>query len=226
MNWNDFLKREDVKKDLKIIKKEIKKQEKEGIVVLPLKNDRFKCFDKTKLCDVKVVIIGMDPYKNIIDGIPQAQGFSFSVPDNFPFPPTLINIFKELVDDIKCETPISGNLTKWTEQGVLLLNRTLTLKQGISNSHKDLWTDFSQKLIKFICENKDDVIFICWGNDAKDLLRTKGLNLKETQIIISGTHPSPLGANKGGFFDGKYFSRVNAILKKRNMTEIDWNLND
>ena len=222
MEWNDFFERRDVKKELKSINKELKKQKKEGITILPIKENRFNCFERTKFQDVKVVIIMQDPYKNIINDIPQAHGLCASVPDGVPIPPTLNNMLKELKDDLGYDIPESGNLEKWADQGVLLLNRTLTLKQGESNSHKTLWTDFSAKLMKFIVENKDFVVFICWGGDAQASLN--GLNMKE-HIVISGTHPSPLGANKGGFFGKKYYSCVNNVLKDNNIEEIDWNLN-
>ena len=222
MSWDDFFSREDIKNELKKINKEIKKQKNEGITIYPSKENRFKCFEITELENVKVVLIGQDIYINEINGIPQGQGLCFSVPDKFPFPPSLENIFKELKNDLGYEIPKSGNLTKWAERGVLLLNRSLSVQKGKSNSHKKLWTTFSKELMKFIFYNKNFVFFICWGNDALDSIR--GLNL-ENHIVLTAKHPSPLSANKGGFFGNKHFSKCNKILKDKHIKEIDWNIN-
>jgi len=223
INWEDFFNDINVKNDLEDIYEFIETQEKkyEPLKVFPKKEHLFKCFELTPFDKMRVVLIGMDPYINEIDGICQAQGLCFSVPDNFPLPPSLKNIFKELVNDIGCEYPTSGNLTKWGQQGVLLLNRTLSVLQGNSNSHKKQWTNFNIKLMDFIINNKDFCIFICWGNDARNCL--KKFNMKN-HIILEAKHPSPLSANRGGFFGCKHFSKVNEILKKNSYNEIDWKL--
>lgn len=221
--WDDFFNKTDVINVLDNIYKFIEEEEKKyyPLKVFPKKENLFKCFELTPFDKMRVVLIGMDPYINEIDGICQAQGLCFSVPDKFPLPPSLKNIFKELVSDIKCNYPTSGNLTKWGNQGVLLLNRSLSVLQGNSNSHKKQWTDFNIKLIEFILDNKDFCVFICWGNDARNCL--KKFDMKNN-IILEAKHPSPLSANRGGFFGCKHFSKVNEILKKNSYNEIDWKL--
>lgn len=224
-NWNDFLKRDDIQNEIKRIESFLDEEREkfDGLLeVLPYKENIYKAFDLTSFDSIKVVLIGQDPYHNIIDGKIQAQGLCFSVPENFPFPPSLKNIFKELCNDIKCDCPKNGDLTKWGEQGVLLLNRSLSVLQSKPNSHKKIWKYFSDELINFIVEKKEFCIFICWGLEAFKSL--KGLNL-EKHIVLKATHPSPLGANKGGFFECKHFSKVNDILRDKEITSIDWSLN-
>tara|TARA_B100001175_G_C19461608_1_gene616836 strand:- start:779 stop:1477 length:699 start_codon:yes stop_codon:yes gene_type:complete len=225
-NWNDFLKRDDIQNEIKKIESFLDEEREkfDGLLeVLPYKENIYKAFDLTDFDSMKVVLIGQDPYHNIVDNKAQAQGLCFSVPDNFPLPPSLKNIFKELCNDIKCDYPNNGDLTKWGEQGVLLLNRSLSVLQSKPNSHKKIWKYFSDELMKFIIEKKNFCIFICWGLEAEKSL--KGLNL-EKHIVLKATHPSPLGANKGGFFGCKHFSKVNEILRDKEITSIDWSLNN
>jgi uracil-DNA glycosylase len=224
-SWNTFFTQPIIQSELEKISQFRKKSldEDSNLQIYPESENVFKAFTLTPFESVKVVIIGQDCYHGSSNNIPQAQGLCFSVPDNFPLPPSLKNIFKELVDDIGCAIPKSGNLTKWANQGVLLINKSLSVKEKCPNSHKKLWNTFSKELIKFIYNNKDFVIFICWGNDAINTL--KGFNYKE-HIILTAKHPSPLSANKGGFFGCKHFSKCNEILEKKNISIIDWSLNN
>ena len=224
-SWNTFFQQPIIQSELEKISQFRTKslQEESDFQIYPDSENVFKAFDLTPFEQVKAVIIGQDCYHGSINNVPQAQGLCFSVPDNFPFPPSLKNIFKELISDIGCAMPQSGNLTKWANQGVLLINKSLSVKEKCPNSHKKLWNTFSKELIKFIYDNKDFVIFICWGNDAINTL--KGFNYKE-HIILTAKHPSPLSANKGGFFGCKHFSKCNEILEKKNITTINWNLNN
>ena len=224
-SWNTFFQQPIIQSELEKISQFRTKslQEESDFQIYPDSENVFKAFDLTPFEQVKVVIIGQDCYHGSINNVPQAQGLCFSVPDNFPFPPSLKNIFKELISDIGCAMPQSGNLTKWANQGVLLINKSLSVKEKCPNSHKKLWNTFSKQLIKFIYDNKDFVIFICWGNDAINTLN--GFNYKE-HIILTAKHPSPLSANKGGFFGCKHFSKCNEILEKKNITTINWDLNN
>ena len=222
--WDDFLKREDIKKEIKKIENylEEEREKYDGILhILPFKENIFRAFDLCSFEDTKVVLIGQDPYHNIVDNKAQAQGLCFSVPEDFPLPPSLKNIFKELCSDLCCEYPKNGDLSSWGKQGVLLLNRSLSVLQSKPNSHKKIWSNFSKELMKFIVEKKDFCIFICWGLDAFKSLN--GLDC-DKHVILKATHPSPLGANKGGFFGCKHFSRVNDILNERNIKSIDWKI--
>ncbi len=218
MSWKKFNQKPEIKKMLDEINEQIEKEENEGIVVVPLKELRFRAFELTKLKDIKCIIIGLDPYKHIN----QACGISFSVPHGIDIPPSLNNIFKELNTDLNIPIPTSGDLTSWTQQGVLMLNAYLTLQEGKTCSHKHLWSKYTNELLKYIVRKNNCFVVICFGNDALNIVRD--IEFRENQIIISGAHPSPLSANKGGFFGKKYFSRVNEYLKKHGVEEIDWNL--
>ena len=224
-SWNNFFTKTLIQEELKKIDKYHKDSlsKDDSFQIFPNKENIFKAFDLTPFEQLKVVIIGQDCYHGSVNNIPQAQGLCFSVPDNFPFPPSLKNIFKELVNDIDCTMPYSGNLTKWALQGVLLINKSLSVKEKCPNSHKKIWNTFSKELIKFIYDNKDFVIFICWGNDAISTLN--GFNYKN-HIILTAKHPSPLSANKGGFFGCKHFSKCNEILEEKKITTINWDLNN
>jgi len=223
-SWNDFFSRTDIKKEIKKIDDYLE-DEREKYVdileILPLKENIFKAFDLCSLEDTRVVLIGQDPYHNIVNNKAQAQGLCFSVPEDFPLPPSLKNIFKELCSDLGCEYPKKGDLSYWGKQGVLLLNRSLSVLQSKPNSHKKIWSYFSKEVMKFIVEQKDFCIFICWGLDAFKSL--KDLEL-DKHVVLKATHPSPLGANKGGFFGCKHFSKVNDILINKKMKSIDWKL--
>ncbi len=186
--------------------------------VYPDMHDIFNCFKKTDFKDIKAVILGQDPSHER----GQAQGFSFSVPAGVKFPPSLKNIFKELSADLGYEEPKSGDLTKWTKEGVLLLNTVLTVREGAPNSHKNCgWTWFTDEVIKIISDKLNNVVFILWGANAR---AKKELIDKNKHFIIESAHPSPFSCAYG-FFGSKPFSRANDYLIANNIAPINWNLN-
>ena len=186
--------------------------------VFPPSNLIFNAFNLTPFDKVKVVILGQDPYH----GDNQAMGLSFSVPKGVKIPPSLINIYKEIYDDLGIIEPNSGDLTYWAKQGVLLLNASLSVEKGKPNSHKDFgWHLFSDAVIKKISDEKNGVIFLLWGNFAKNKANLIDQN---KHFILTAPHPSPLA--RGAFFGCKHFSKTNEILKKLGKSPIDWNLNN
>ena len=175
----------------------------------------FAAFNFCSLNDVKVVIIGQDPYHD--EG--QANGLCFSVKDGMKHPPSLKNIFKEIAADLDQEIPQSGNLEKWAKQGVLLLNATLTVRAHEAGSHqKKGWEDFTDAVIKSISEEKENVVFLLWGKFAES--KTKLINL-EKHTVFTAPHPSPLGAWRG-WFGSKHFSKTNEVLKNLDKPTIEW----
>jgi len=182
----------------------------------PKENDIFAAFDFCSLDDLKVVIIGQDPYH----GPNQANGLCFSVKDGIAHPPSLKNIFKEISTDLNQEIPESGNLEKWAKQGVLLLNATLTVRVHEAGSHqKQGWETFTDQVIKQISNEKENVVFLLWGGFAKK--KVKLIDKKKHHILESG-HPSPLSANRGYWFGNEHFSKTNAFLKSIDKNEIAW----
>ena len=167
---------------------------------------------------MKVVIIGQDPYhqKN------QANGLCFSVSDNIKIPPSLNNIFKEIYKDKNIKIK-NGNLEYLAKQGVLLLNNTLTVTESEPNSHYKYWKGFSNKIIEYILLNKNNIVFLLWGNNAKNIfkniIKDSNINL-ENHLILKASHPSPLSANKSGWFDNNHFIKTNEFLKSKNKEEI------
>jgi uracil-DNA glycosylase len=194
-------------------------QEKEsGQIVYPKNADIFNAFNTTHFEDVKVVILGQDPYP----GAHQAHGLSFSVQKGIAVPRSLKNIYKELETDIPgFKTPAHGNLEEWAKQGVLLLNSTLTVRAGDSASHqKKGWEEFTDEVIKTISDKKEGIVFILWGNFAQ----SKAVLIDEKKhFIIRSAHPSPFSAERG-FFGSKPFSKTNEILRKEGKAEIDWQI--
>ena len=176
----------------------------------------FNAFDKCSFDKTKVVILGQDPYH----GANQANGLSFSVNDGIQSPPSLQNIFKEIKDDLEILVPRSGNLERWANQGVLLLNSTLTVRAGEAGSHqKKGWETFTDAVIKCISEQKTDVVFMLWGKYAQD----KGAVIDGSKhLILKAKHPSPMAANYGGWFGTKQFSQANNYLTNKNLTPINW----
>ena len=197
--------------------REFLKQEYSTRTIYPNMHNIYNCFKHTAYEDIKCVILGQDPYHE--EG--QAQGLSFSVPEGTPFPPSLKNIFKELYSDLGIFAPKSGDLTKWADQGVLLLNTTLTVRKGQANSHSKCgWTWFTDEVIKLINNREKPVVFILWGGNA----RSKKKFIDESKhCIIESAHPSPL-SSYNGFFGSKPFSRTNNFLKSVNIAPIDWDL--
>ena len=176
----------------------------------------FAAFDSCPFEDVKVVILGQDPYH----GPGQAEGLCFSVPDGISHPPSLVNIFKEIENDIGTPYPISGSLVHWAKQGVFLLNATLTVQAHQAGSHqKKGWETFTDKVIQTISSKKEGVVFLLWGGFAKQ--KSKLIDTSNHLILSSG-HPSPLSANRGYWFGNKHFSRCNEYLKSRGASPINW----
>ena len=176
----------------------------------------FNAFNLCPFDQVKVVIIGQDPYHE--PG--QAMGLSFSVPDGVPMPPSLVNIFKEIQMDLGTPMPPNGDLTRWARQGVLLLNATLTVRAHLANSHQALgWSQFTDAAIKAISANRDHVAFMLWGSYA----RSKKAFIDQTRhLVLESVHPSPLSANRGGWFGMHQFSRCNAWLEGLGMAPVKW----
>ena len=185
--------------------------------IYPPKKEVFKAFRYTPYKNLKVVILGQDPYH----GEGEAEGLSFSVKPGIRKPPSLNNIFKELQDDLGCSIPTDGSLTYWAKQGVLLLNTVLTVIKDQPASHKDIgWETFTDEVIKKINEKSEPVVFILWGNYA----RSKKKYITNTQhLIIESAHPSPFSAYNG-FFGSKPFSKTNEFLIKNNLKPIDWQI--
>jgi len=178
--------------------------------------DVFAAFDFCALDDLKVVILGQDPYH----GVGQANGLCFSVHDGITHPPSLINIFKEIEKDVNIPYPKSGDLSRWAKQGVLLLNATLTVRAGEAGSHqKQGWEQFTDAVIQKISEEKKDVVFLLWGGFAKK--KAKLIDKNKHHILTSG-HPSPLSANRGYWFDNKHFSKTNDFLQSIGSATIQW----
>ena len=176
----------------------------------------FSALDNCKFDDVKVVIIGQDPYH----GPGQANGLCFSVNDGIQHPPSLINIFKEIESDLNKSYPKSGNLERWAKQGVLLLNATLTVRAHRAGSHqKKGWETFTDAIIKSISLNKENVIFLLWGSFAKK--KSSLIDTNKHHILTCG-HPSPLSANRGYWFGNKHFSKTNSLLETMAMKPVDW----
>jgi uracil-DNA glycosylase len=176
----------------------------------------FSAFNCCHFEDLKVVIIGQDPYH----GVGQANGLAFSVNDGISHPPSLINIFKEITDDLGMQYPESGNLERWAKQGVLLLNATLTVRAHQAGSHqKKGWENYTNEDKKTIIEDKKNVVYLRWGGFAKQ--KTKLIDSSKHQILTSG-HPSPLSANRGFWFGNKHFSKTNMYLSKKGKGFIKW----
>ncbi len=176
----------------------------------------FAAMNHTSFQDVKVVILGQDPYH----GMGQANGLCFSVNDGVKMPPSLINIFKEITNDLGTPPPESGNLERWAQQGVLLLNTVLTVQQGQAGGHsKRGWERFTDAVIRAVSAKRDPVVFMLWGGFAKK----KATIIDSTKhLILESGHPSPLSANKGHWFQNQHFSKANNHLKSINKTPINW----
>jgi len=176
----------------------------------------FNAFNLCPFDKVKVVILGQDPYHE--QG--QAMGLSFSVPEGIMLPPSLQNIYKEIQNDLGKPIPTSGDLTRWAKQGVLLLNATLTVRAHIANSHQTLgWQNFTDAAIEALNAHREHIVFMLWGGFARSKKRLIDAN---RHCIIESVHPSPLSANRGGWFGQYQFSRCNAYLKQQGLDEIDW----
>lgn len=198
---------------------EFVKEEYNSTQVFPPSDDIFNAFHLTPLSQVKVVIIGQDPYHNI----GQAHGLCFSVKPDVDIPPSLVNIYQELRDDLGCRIPNNGYLVKWAQQGVLMLNTVLTVRAHMANSHRGKgWEEFTDAAIRALNEQNRPIVFILWGKPAQ--MKKNMLN-NPNHLILEAPHPSPLSAYRG-FFGSKPFSKTNEFLKEHGEAEIDWQIED
>jgi len=216
-SWKEALRDEFDKVYFQHIITFLKAEKASGKIIYPPGPLFFNAFEKTPFENLKVVILGQDPYHN--KG--QAHGLSFSVPDGITKPPSLVNIFKELKNDLGIPIPENGNLEKWATQGVLLLNASLSVRQNEPGSHSQTgWLQFTDSVIKRISEKKQGVIFLLWGKFAQEKQRL----IDETKhYVMKAAHPSPFSADKG-FFGCKHFSRTNELLMQQKKAPIDWKL--
>ena len=216
-SWKKVLASEFEQPYFAAIKQFILTEKQKGKKVYPPGSQIFNAFNLTPFDQVKVVILGQDPYH----GPGQAHGLSFSVPQGIHQPPSLINIFKELKSDLNIDAPLHGNLESWAKQGVLLLNAVLTVNDSEAASHKNAgWEKYTDAVIKAISDHKEHVVFILWGRFAQNkevLIDTK------KHCVIKSAHPSPLSAH-AGFFGSKPFSKTNTYLREHGIKEIDWKL--
>ncbi|MCR4852894.1 MAG: uracil-DNA glycosylase [Prevotella sp.] len=176
----------------------------------------FNAFNLCPFDQVKVVIIGQDPYHE--PG--QAEGLCFSVKPGMPYPPSLQNIFKEIADDLNRPMPANGSLVRWAQQGVLLLNATLTVRAHVANSHSKIgWQTFTDAVIQTLARERQHIVYMLWGGNA----RGKAWMIdRQNNLVLESVHPSPLSANRGGWFGNHHFSRCNAYLQSNGLTPIDW----
>lgn len=214
-SWKKEL-QEEIEKDYFRELSSFVKQEYAGNICYPPEEHIFSAFENCSFSNTRVVILGQDPYPN--EG--QAHGLCFSVNHGVKFPPSLKNIFKEIETDLDKPVPFSGNLESWANQGVLLLNTTLTVRAKETGSHqKKGWERFTDETIKIISEKKEHVVFLLWGGPAK-----KKANLidESKHLILTSGHPSPLSAIRGHWFGNRHFSKTNAYLIKHGKTPVDW----
>lgn len=197
------------------LKKFLKEEQASGKIIYPPNDQVFNAFNSCDFEDVKVVIIGQDPYH----GPGQAHGLSFSVQEGTPLPPSLRNIYKELAADLNVAAPTTGDLTRWAKQGVLLLNSVLTVEQGQPASHQGRgWEKFTDKVVEELNKHPQPLVFILWGAYAQK----KAQNLDKRHFVLKSVHPSPLSASRG-FFGTKPFSQANSFLHKAGRPIIQWN---
>ncbi len=193
-------------------------EEKQQYRIYPPEDKIFEAFNTIPLNKIRVVIIGQDPYH----GENQAHGLCFSVNKGISIPPSLRNIYKELANDVDFKIPDHGYLLKWAEQGVFLLNATLTVRSNTAGSHqKKGWETFTDSVIKIISDNNIGVVFLLWGGFAKGKQK---LIDKNKHHILTSVHPSPLSANRGGWFGNKHFSQTNKLLSDNNLSPINWQI--
>jgi uracil-DNA glycosylase len=214
-SWKPYLEPEFEKSYFKDLVQFVK-SEYQSDLCFPPENQIFNAFNLCHFEDVKVVIIGQDPYHDN----EQAHGLCFSVNEGVKHPPSLINIFKEIENDLGIPYPKSGNLTRWANQGVLLLNATLTVKAHLAGSHQNKgWEQFTDQVIKMLSDSKENIVFLLWGGYAKK--KVKLINPDKHNILVSG-HPSPLSANRGYWFGNKHFSKTNFLLEQALLSPIQW----
>ncbi|MDQ0638797.1 uracil-DNA glycosylase [Pedobacter sp. W3I1] len=216
--WLAVLKEEFEKDYMKSLKSFLQEEKQNGATVYPKGTDIFNALNTTPFDQVKVVILGQDPYH----GAGQAHGLSFSVQRGVAVPPSLKNIYKELETDIEgFKTPNHGHLTHWAEQGVLLLNATLTVRASEAGSHQNRgWEIFTDEIIKALSQKREHIVFLLWGKYAQ---QKAALIDQRKHYVLTAAHPSPFSAHSG-FFGSKHFSKANQLLVQNNLTPIDWNL--
>jgi uracil-DNA glycosylase len=213
MNFKGFFQREEKEKYYIDLMNFVNKEYQEKRCFPPYE-DIFNAFNFCEIEDIKVIIIGQDPYHEIN----QAHGLSFSILDGNPLPKSLINIYKELYDDLGI-TRLTGNLSSWAKQGVFLLNNVLTVEEGKANSHKNKgWEIFTNRVIEEINKDDNPKVFVLWGNDAQ---KKEVLITNPKHLVLKSAHPSPLSSYRG-FFSSKPFSKINNFLKENGLDEIDW----
>jgi uracil-DNA glycosylase len=192
-------------------------EEYDNATVYPNQVDLFNALTLTDYDDVKVVILGQDPYH----GPNQAHGLSFSVNPNVPIPPSLLNIYKEIQTDLNCYIPNNGCLTKWAKQGVLLLNTSLSVREGHANSHQKIgWHLFTSKIVELLDAHETPIVFMLWGKNAQEYAK---LISNPKHLILTAPHPSPLSAYRG-FFGCRHFSQANDFLRTHALEPIDWQI--
>ena len=216
-SWKEILKGEFSKSYFQQIPLHIKTEKSQGKIIYPPGSLLFNAFNTTPFDKIKVVILGQDPYH----GKGQAHGLCFSVQNGIQPPPSLMNIFKELQSDIGIDIPDHGNLTHWAEQGVFLLNASLSVRAGEPMSHSKIgWAEFTDTVIKKIADHKKNIVFLLWGKFAQE----KRIMIDEKEhCILRSVHPSPLSAH-AGFFGCKHFSKTNEYLISKGIDPIDWSL--
>lgn len=215
-DWDNIL-CDEFKKEYYLNLREFLKQEYSTKTIYPNMHNIFEALKRTSYKDTKVLILGQDPYH----GENQAHGLAFSVQPNVAIPPSLLNIYKELQNDIGCFIPNNGYLIPWANQGVLLLNTALTVRAHEANSHKGMgWEIFTDKIIELLSKREDPVIFVLWGANAR---KKKDIIDSNKHYVLEAPHPSPLSAMRG-FFGCKHFSKVNEILRQLGKNPIDWQI--
>ena len=216
-SWKEVAAEYGLKEILKPIRKKISEVSSKKKKIHPNSKDIFRAFELTSFKNVRIIILGQDPYH----GPNQANGLAFSVNSEVGFPPSLLNIFKEYSTDLNLPIPTDGNLSAWAERGVLLLNSILTVESGSPGSHKNFgWEDFTNQIIKALSDKKSNLVFILWGAYAQ----SKEIFIDPSKhLIIATPHPSPLSAHRG-FFGSKPFSKTNDYLRKNKNEEINWRI--
>lgn len=215
--WKSILKQEFNRESFQQVVTHLKTEKMAGKIIYPPGGLIFNAFNKTPFEKLKVVILGQDPYHN--PG--QAMGLSFSVPDGVALPPSLQNIYKEISADIGLSMPRNGNLEKWAERGVMLLNAVLTVRANEPASHAKIgWMEFTDAVIRHISSEKEHVVFLLWGRFAQE---KQGLIDETKHLVLKAAHPSPFSAEKG-FFGCRHFSRTNEYLVSHGIDPIDWSL--
>lgn len=217
-DWAEKLKPEFSKPYYKALYNRVK-DEYSRYLIFPPADDIFNAFHFTPLSEVKVVILGQDPYHNV----GQAHGLCFSVKPDVEIPPSLVNIYKELNEDLGCAIPNNGYLTKWAKQGVMMLNTVLTVRAHQANSHHDIgWEEFTDAAIRILNEQDRPIVYMLWGSPAQ---RKASMLNNPKHLILKAPHPSPLSAYRG-FFGCRHFSRANEFLRANGLEPIDWQIED